>query len=66
VTDSKLVDIILHLHHETTAAFLVSDTGEDEDAVWLPKSQVEQAEETASQCYVFVVPEWLAMKKGLL
>jgi hypothetical protein len=66
MTDSKLLDLELHLHMETGAAFLVSDTGDTVDAVWVPKSQVEQVEKTKGQRYMFVVPEWLAMRKGLL
>jgi len=36
---SDLVDLLLFEHHRTAAAILVSDTGEQKDAVWLPLSQ---------------------------
>jgi hypothetical protein len=66
VTDPKLIDLALCQHHETAAAFLVSETGERDDAVWLPKSQVERAEQLKGQNFTFVMPEWLAKDKGLI
>lgn len=38
---SDLVDLTLCLHHRTERAILVSDTGERDDAVWLPLAHVE-------------------------
>ena len=38
---SELIDLTMHLHHETEKAILVSDDGDRAKAVWLPKSAVE-------------------------
>lgn len=57
---SDLIDCAVQLHHTTDKAWLVSDTGEREKAVWIPKSQAEFAEG------VLTLPEWLATEKGLI
>ncbi len=55
----------MKIHHETDAAILMSDTGDEDDAVWLPKSQIEYEDRVDG--YVLVeVPEWLAEDKGLI
>lgn len=61
------IEVTLMVHRETAAAWKVSDTGELKDAVWLPKSQVDDGDTAivGSTCE-FLVPEWLALNKGLL
>lgn len=50
---------------ETAAAYLCED--EDERDVWLPKSQVDMEEGGGLQKVTsFLVPEWLAIEKGLV
>jgi hypothetical protein len=50
---------------ETAAAYLVEDANERD--VWLPKSQVEPAEgDEKGMVTTFLVPEWLAIEKGLV
>jgi len=39
VEKSTLIDLALHLHHQTEAAWLLSDTGIRADAKWLPFSR---------------------------
>ena len=67
---SDLVDLLLFEHHRTAAAILVSDTGEQKDAVWLPLSQVEitpTPSRSGGGGEVTVTgPEWLLHDKGLL
>lgn len=70
---SDLHDLTMQLHHETDRAVLVSDDGEREHAVWLPKSRIEMercAEWAGAKpgCAIVVVtlPERLAIEKGLL
>lgn len=61
---SNIIDLDLHLHHETAKAILVSDTGDKDDAVWLPLSQIEIESESG---FISVsLPEWLAREKGLI
>lgn len=62
---SFLIDITLQLHHETDRAILVSDTEDKDDAVWLPKSQIE-IERKAKGVVEVTAPEWLLLDKGLL
>ena len=53
---------------ETDKAFLVVLEGkEDTDAIWLPKSQISEAEKyRALDCNVTLsVTEWIAREKGL-
>lgn len=61
---SDVIDLEVHLHHETDRAVLVSDTGDKADAVWLPKSQVEIEE--YGTCHMVTLPEWLAEERGLI
>lgn len=67
----KLVDLELKVRAETNLAWGVEDGTEEgppEDrrltVFWLPKSQVEKAEEGGK--VIFTMPEWLAVDKGLI
>ncbi len=62
---SDLVDVTVHVHHQTDKAILVSDDGERDGAVWLPLSQVE-VEMTKPPIAEVTMPEWLAKDKGLI
>ena len=59
---STLIDCAVQLHHETEKAWLVSDSGERDKAVWIPKSQAEFDEADS----VMTLPQWLAKDKGLI
>lgn len=63
MSDHYEVDLILH--DETRNAFLVSETGHEGSAVWLPKSQVEVNYQRAN-LITLVMPEWLAEQKELV
>lgn len=61
------VELELFVHMETTSAYQVSDTGNLKDAVWLPKSQVDDGgDATVGAESEFLVPEWLAIDRGLI
>lgn len=62
---SNLIDLTLRWHHETAKAILVSDDGDREKAVWLPKSVVE-VEDKGRGIVVVTLPEPLAIDKGLV
>lgn len=62
----RLTDISVQLHQETPRATLVSDDGDFEKAVWLPKSQVEYVEKAGSSVIEVTLPEWLATERGLV
>ena len=64
---SNLIDIAGVVHHETEKAILFSDTDDEKDAVWLPKSVVEIEPDPRKPDYVTVtMPERLAKTKGLI
>lgn len=57
--DSKLVDIAAEIRHQTDRAFLIFDGAKE---VWVPKALVEY--DTRDK--VCTMPEWLAMREGLI
>lgn len=61
----RITDITVALHHETDKAVLVSNDGDREKAIWLPKSQIE-VEHKQGNVVVVTLPEWLAKDKGLI
>jgi hypothetical protein len=63
---SDLVDIAMVRHAETERAILVSETADREDAVWLPKSQVEIRNDGHRNFVTVTMPERLALDKGLI
>lgn len=64
-TNPKLHDLTMQLHHDTGMAVLVSETGDEKKAVWLPRSQVE-VEVIKGNIVEVTLPEWLAKEKGLI
>lgn len=62
---SDIVDLTVEMHAETDRAILVSDDGDKNNAVWLPKSQIE-IDERKGKTLEIQVPEWLAADKGLI
>ena len=52
----------LLVKHETDKAVLVNDGDED---IWLPKSKIDYDEIEAGEECNFLIPEWLAVDKGL-
>lgn len=62
---SDLADVDVKVHHSTDKAVLVSKTGDEEDAVWVPKSQIE-LEPKGKDLAVLTGPEWLLIDKGLV
>ena len=63
---SNVVDLAGVVHHETDKAILFSETAHREDAVWLPKSQVEMEYDGSRNFYTVTLPEQLALDKGLI
>jgi hypothetical protein len=61
------IELRLKVHRETDYAWQVSADGELKNAVWIPKSEVDDGGTAApgSTCE-FLVPEWLAIEKGLV
>lgn len=64
---SEVIDLTLHLHHETDKAILVSDDGNRNKGVWLPLSQIEvDRESLKAPAIIVTAPTWLAVDKGLV
>lgn len=62
---SEQIELELFWKHETAGAYLV--TNDDDEDLWLPKSQVDQEEGAVlGTPTTFLVPEWLAIEKGLV
>lgn len=64
--DNEQVWMTLHEHYRTTKAILVSHDNEEDNAVWLPFSQIDVEEELAESIIVIRMPEWLVRDKGLI
>lgn len=76
---SDLLDLTLAQHHRTDRAVLVSDTGEEMKAVWLPLSRIEIKAKNKTvrgtlkngqfcnfPLVTVTLPERLAIEKGLV
>lgn len=61
--DDSVIDLQGTIHHRTELAILFSETGDEDDAVWLPLSQIEI--EKRGALFEITLPEWLAVDKGL-
>lgn len=64
MSKSDLIDVAVQLHHESQKAWLVSDDGDRDNAIWIPKSQAEL--EPKGKAHILTLPEWLATEKGLV
>lgn len=62
---SPLVDVTVMRHAETEKAILVSDDGDKDHAVWVPKLHIE-IEPVGPNTVELTMPEWLALDKGLI
>ncbi len=65
MSKKELIDLTVTLHHETEKAFLVSDSGDRDKAVWVPKSQCE-IEVVKGNTVILTMAEWLAIEHGLI
>lgn len=61
----KLHDIQGYIHMETEKAVLFSEDDDKDEAVWLPKSQIE-IEKLQGSIVEVTMPEWLAKEKELI
>jgi hypothetical protein len=66
--DTIEISVMLHADPESALAILVSDDGEEEHAVWLPRSQIEYDcnPKNIGREITVTLPEWLAADKGLI
>jgi hypothetical protein len=66
--DEADMELELWVHFETDKAFLVSEDNENDNGVWLPKSQIDWVEDAQQRRKgyrtTFYVPMWLCEKKG--
>ena len=62
---SNIIDIDVEVTARTEKAVL-AHTGNKEQAVWLPLSQIEIAPSEFGGIETVTLPEWLALDKGLI
>ena len=60
-----LTQVTMKEHYRTDKGILVSETGKKSDAIWLPLSQLD-VEEKPNDVVILTMPEWLAIKSGLV
>ena len=65
MTRSNIIDIDVEVTHRTEKAILVH-TGDKEESVWLPLSQIEVSQSGFAGIETVTLPEWLAKEKGLI
>jgi hypothetical protein len=66
-SDSGMVELNLHYHMENDRAYCVSENGDLDCRVWLPKSECGEVEiRERKKSIVIEVPEWLAKDRGLI
>jgi len=64
---SNIIDLRVHLHWVTAKAIKVSDDGEDDNAVWVPKQFVEYDEDAEpGDVTIITLRESIAKEKGLI
>jgi hypothetical protein len=62
----ELVQLHMVKHMQTGKALLLSVDGDEDAAVWLPKSQIDVTESDEKGYLYVTMPEWLAKKNELL
>jgi len=62
---SNIIDIDVVVTHRTEKAVLVH-TGDKENSVWLPLSQIDVEYSRFGGTSNVSLPEWLALEKGLI
>jgi len=61
------VELELYKHTVTSMAILVSKTEHEGEKVWLPLSHIEiEYKEPYGKIMIVTMPEWMALKKGLI
>ena len=66
IGNSDLIDVEVVVHAETAKAVLVSDDGDYENSVWLPRSQIEIEKRERGRMATITLSEWLAEERGLI
>jgi len=65
--DQPPVELDLRIMAETANAYLVTEDEKNKE-YWLPKSQIDISDDEpeVGKIYSFLIPEWLAIEKGLV
>lgn len=61
-----LHEVTVTVHQETELAWLVSDDEDEDNAVWVPKSQTNLYRTKRADRFRLELPEWLAIEKGFV
>lgn len=65
MTKSDIIDVEVTVHWETEKAYLISSSGLNCEAEWVPKSRVEM-EHKGGNLYEVTLPEGLAVALGIV
>lgn len=66
---NDLIDVCAEVIAETDKAFFMTDSGDKDDGVWIPKSIIENLKPKnpdRGDTVEFELPEWLAKDKELI
>jgi hypothetical protein len=67
MADDETAELTLKQHHSTDKAYLLSDSGDEKDAKWVPKSQVvgePEVKNAKKGVFEFTIKTWIAKKNG--
>lgn len=62
----ELYQTELYMHHRTDRAALFSDDGKEDNAKWLPLSQLTMTPANSRRHFIVTMPEWLAKKNDFI
>ncbi|HEV7278409.1 MAG TPA: hypothetical protein VGN80_19180 [Devosiaceae bacterium] len=63
--ESEMLTLVVNLHRTRPLSVQVSNTGEGDVRVWLPKSVIEIEPVALGSTLRIRVPRWLALREGL-
>ena len=62
--ETEMVEVDVEYVRQTEMAVLFKT--EDENEVWIPKSQIKDKAKTPHGTFCITIPEWLANKNGMI
>jgi len=65
-SNDETVELSLQCHAETGKAMLLSDDGDEKNAIWIPKSQIVALPTETSGIGTYEIKEWIAKKNGMI
>ena len=63
--ETEWIELNVHCHRCTQRAVLLSDDGDESNAVWIPRSQV-RGEVKVDEVTTIEIADWIAEREGLV